>query len=141
MHAQQFTLPSSQTFAEERLEKIKYGPWNLFENVILTHVVANLVENLEELTGENIVKDYNEVVSFSRMPHCPIEIPEYIMGANHKTLAQINGKILHSSLLSSDKSLNGANNPEATVCPETILATTVTSDNGGIGETRACVMA
>jgi len=68
------------------------------ENVILTHVVANFAENVEELTKENIIKRCNEVVSFSRMPHCPIEIPYCIMGTNLKSLVQMDGKLFHSSL-------------------------------------------
>ena len=48
MHTQQYTLPSSKVFAEERSEKIKYGPWTLLENIILAHVLQNFSENLED---------------------------------------------------------------------------------------------
>jgi len=128
-HEQRSTLPNSREFAEGRLEKIKYGPWNLLENVILTHVVANFAENLEELTTENILKGYNEVVSFSRMPHCPIEIPDYIMGADLKSLVQLNGKLFRSSLLPAENPLANANS-----C-STIIPPSVTGVSERIGET------
>jgi len=96
MQEQQSALPNSQEFAER---KIKYGPWNLLENVILTHVVTHFAENLEELTTENILKGFNEVVAFSKMPHCLVDIPDYIMSANIKSLVQMNGKLHQSSQL------------------------------------------
>ena len=67
---------------------------------MLAHVVANFGESLEDLTTGHILKGYNEVVvAFSRMPHCPVGIPDYMMNANHKSLVQMNGKLLQSSSL------------------------------------------
>lgn len=93
MHKQQYTLPSSKAFAEDRCEKIKYGPWTLLENVILAHVLENFSKNLEDMTVENILKGFNEIVTFSKMPHCTVQIPQYIMSASHKNLMQMNGKL------------------------------------------------
>ena len=59
MHTQQYTLPSSKAFAEDRSEKIKHGPWTLLENVILVHVLENFSKNLEEMTAENILQGFN----------------------------------------------------------------------------------
>ena len=93
MHTQQYTLPSSKTFAEDRSEKIKYGPWTLLENVILAHVLENFSKNLEDMTTEHILQGFNEIVTLSKMSHCTIQIPEYIMSASHKTQLQMNGKL------------------------------------------------
>ena len=93
MHAQQYALPSSKVFAEERSEKIKYGPWTLLENVILTHVLANFNDNFEDMATQHILQGFNEIVTFSKMSCCAIQIPDYLMNANHKTLLQMNGKL------------------------------------------------
>ena len=98
MHTQQYTLPSSKVFAEERSEKIKYGPWTLLENIILAHVLQNFSENLEDMTTEHILQGFNEIVTFSKMSHCTIQIPDYIMIASHKTPLQMNGKLQSLSL-------------------------------------------
>ena len=90
IHTQQYTLPSSKVFAEER--------WTLLENIILAHVLQNFSENLEDMTTEHILQDFNEIITFSKMSHCTIQISDYIMNASHKTPLQTNGKLQLLSL-------------------------------------------
>ena len=50
------------------------------------------------MTTEHILQGFNEIVTFSKMSHCTIQIPDYIMIASHKTPLQMNGKLQSLSL-------------------------------------------
>lgn len=80
---------------------MNHGPWKLLENVILAHLLANFRDNSESMTTEHILQGFNEIITFSKMPHCSAQIPDYIMYPSHKNLLQMSGK-LQSLLLENE---------------------------------------
>ena len=62
-HVYQIPMPNSKKFAEESLENIMQGPWTSLENAIFIFIIEDFKSFSEEITVENMLKPFNELVT------------------------------------------------------------------------------
>ena len=94
-HDQQYNLPNSKEFAETREEKLKQGPWTVLENAVLIHIMDHLCKMSENMTTENVLQAYNEVIFLIKSSFNSIQIPANVMTPNYKTSTQVQSKLQH----------------------------------------------
>ena len=70
-HTMQVPIPNSQTFANQREEKLSDGVWSSFETIALHETLGDHKDNETSM----ITKIYNDVVSYSTEAYCVAPVP------------------------------------------------------------------
>ena len=93
-HAYQISVPNSKKFAEDRSECIMQGPWTSLENAILLFII-DFKSHSKDITVENMLKAFNEIVTLSTSIYSYVDIPDYISKPTQKSLNQMTSKLKH----------------------------------------------